>query len=50
MVQTFFDVEQSASFYHRGFWLLGWCSSGETLDARAKIKQNYGFAKQNPSV
>jgi len=38
-VQTFFDVEQSASFYHRGFWLLGWCFLVETLDAQSKCRK-----------
>ena len=32
-----FLIEQSASLCHRGFWLLGWRSSRETLDANANI-------------
>ena len=34
---SLFLIEQSASLCHRGFWLLGWRSTGETLDAYAKI-------------
>ena len=45
MEQTFFDVEQSASIYHRGFWLLGWWPSGGTLDARAKVCIFIGISK-----
>ena len=33
---SLFLIEQSASLCHRGFWLLGWRSAGETLDAQAK--------------
>ena len=29
---SLFLIEQSASLCHRGFWLLGWRSAGETLD------------------
>ena len=32
-----FLIEQSASFCHRGFWLLGWRPSKGALDAGANI-------------
>lgn len=37
-----FLIEQSASFCHRGFWLLGWRSSWEALDA-----YNISYWKRN---
>jgi len=46
MVQNFFDVEQSASLYHRGFWLLGWWPSKGTLDAHAKVWKNRQITKR----
>ena len=34
-----FLIEQSASFCHRGFWLLGWRPSKGALDAQCKDRK-----------
>ncbi len=34
-----FLIEQSASFCHRGFWLLGWRLLMSALDACAKVRE-----------